>query len=394
MSIRLKVVLAITAVFVLGAAAVAVFMNQAYERNVNQAAIQSIARDRAVFEQLQADDTAKLAATSMGLEENDAYRDAFLAGDRDALLKVTAPLFDRLKSAYDITHWYFESVPEQGDIFLRVHKPAQFGDVLKRKTYLAASQGETQSAGLELGATAVALRVVRPYYDVDGKLIGYMELGQEIDKFLEEIEDQTGDDVGLLLVKEGMDSSGWAAMRTSAGLEDNWDAQNTYVLAATTDDEAAAEMAFDKPIEAVAEEGEVIGRFETAEGGTEVRGVFPIADAAGTRIGLIYVRHDITEAAAGLREDMLLVLGAVIAMLALVLLVVVLLMNGLVFGRLDRMIEGMEDISLRLAGGDLDVVYKNDGSKDEIGRFQTFFAQFIAMTASTLKQLVGEAKRG
>lgn len=393
MSIRVKVAAVITAVFVLGAVAVALFMGQYYDQRVEEAAMAAVSNDRAVFMQLQADDTAKLSSTALALAQNDAYREAYLAQDRERLLELASPVFEQLKADFDITHWYFESTADKGDVFLRVHKPAQFGDTLKRKTYLTAAETKAPSAGLELGATAVALRVVHPYYAADGTtVVGYMELGQEIEEFLGAIKSQTGDEVGLLLVKESMDSSGWAAMRTSAKLEDNWDDQPEYVLAAATDEAAADEMVFDRAVADVDAEGEIVGTFERADGSTVVRGVFPIEDAVGTRIGLVHVSHDITDTASALQGSVLKVLAAVVAMMVLVLFLVIVLMNRLVFGRLDAMIAGMEDISLRLMGGDFDVVYSADARKDEIGAFDRFFAQFLAVVTDALKQLSQRAQ--
>jgi len=207
MSIRAKVILWITVVFVVGAAAVALFMQQTYQANVQQAAQNALVQDARVFAQLEANETAKLSSTAFALETNDEYRAPFVAGDRAALVAKTEPVFAQLKKDFSITHWYFESTGESSTVFLRVHKPAQFGDALKRKTYLEAVKTSAAASGLELGATAVALRVVRPYYAADGTtLVGFMELGQEIEGFLTGIKEQTGDDVGLLLAKGSMDS--------------------------------------------------------------------------------------------------------------------------------------------------------------------------------------------
>jgi len=386
MSIRAKVILWITVVFVVGAAAVALFMQQTYQANVQQAAQNALVQDARVFAQLEANETAKLSSTAFALETNDEYRAPFVAGDRAALVAKTEPVFAQLKKDFSITHWYFESTGESSTVFLRVHKPAQFGDALKRKTYLEAVKTSAAASGLELGATAVALRVVRPYYAADGTtLVGFMELGQEIEGFLTGIKEQTGDDVGLLLAKGSMDSSGWAAMRESAKLDNNWEAQKDYVLAATTDPDAVDQMKFSGALDAVPDEGEILGEY-TVGGRQEVHGVFPVKDAAGARIGLIYVKHDITPVAVALRDSMIKVLGAVLAMLVIVLAVVIILMNSLVFGRLDHMIAGMEAISTRVAGGDFDVHFESSGKSDEIGKFEEFFAGFITLMASTLKQ--------
>jgi HAMP domain-containing protein len=60
-----------------------------------------------------------------------------------------------------------------------------------------------------------------------------------------------------------------------------------------------------------------------------------------------------------------------------------------VFRRLRRMTESMEDISMRVAGGDFDARFEPDGTSDEIGQFEDFFARFMDLVSATLKQLAG-----
>jgi HAMP domain-containing protein len=63
-------------------------------------------------------------------------------------------------------------------------------------------------------------------------------------------------------------------------------------------------------------------------------------------------------------------------------------METLVFRRLNKMIESIEDISVRVAGGDFDAHFVADGSMDEIGQFEQFFARFMDLISATLKSLI------
>jgi len=387
MSIRLKMVISIVIVFILGGVSVGLFMRQSYQTSVSAEAVRAVAVDQAAFKELEAADTLRLSAINLALQQNDTYRQAFLAKDRDKLAQLTSGVFGSLRGEYDMTHWYFEDQEPTSTVFLRVHKPEQFGDVLKRKTYLAASKDQTTSAGLELGATAVALRVVRPYYDTDGKtLIGYMETGQEIDSFLHSIQAQTGDVVGLLLSKSSMDSSSWAATRENQGLPDNWDDQKDYVLAGSTNPEFDDEMVIDKPLDSIDAKGELLREYE--EGSRlKIHAAFPMFDVEGDRIGAVWIEHDVTHLAGDLARSQMIVGGAVLAMLAVVMAIVIALMNRLIFGRLDSMIAHMQTVSTRVAGGDFEVEFKASGSTDEIGRFEDFFGKFITLVGQALKAL-------
>jgi methyl-accepting chemotaxis protein len=72
---------------------------------------------------------------------------------------------------------------------------------------------------------------------------------------------------------------------------------------------------------------------------------------------------------------------------------VYLLLQRLVFRRLQDMIGTMKDLSARLAGGDYDV-----GSAvcatgdDEVGRLEAFFGDFLRLVGRTLRDLSGRLK--
>jgi HAMP domain-containing protein len=51
------------------------------------------------------------------------------------------------------------------------------------------------------------------------------------------------------------------------------------------------------------------------------------------------------------------------------------------------MTSAIEDLSMRVAGGDFDAHFQPDGSSDEIGQFESFFARFMDLISATLKSL-------
>lgn len=388
MSIKLRMIIAVAIVFALGAAGIAVVMQRSYSSALEAASAQSVERAAVIFRELEAADTDKLAATVTGLADNPVYRDLFLAGDRDGLQRAAEPLFGRLRDEFRITHWYFETVGEKATVFLRVHRPEQHGDELTRATYLAAVESGSYGSGLELGKNAVALRVVYPMRSADGgEIVGFMELGQEIDRFLDQINEQTGDQVALLLLKEKMDEAAWSEYRAANGLDNNWGDNPDHVVAGATSDEVVADAAaFTGALADLPEQGRALGT-KTEGGSTIANGAFPVIDASGETIGAVFVEHDITGTAAALRGERTSVLGLVVAMLLAVVLIVGYLVDRLVFHRLSAMTEEMENISTRLVGGDFDVHYPLSGAKDEVGRFEEFFAHFITAIGSSFKQL-------
>jgi hypothetical protein len=56
------------------------------------------------------------------------------------------------------------------------------------------------------------------------------------------------------------------------------------------------------------------------------------------------------------------------------------------------MIEHMEDVGLRIAGGDYTVPELREESNDEIGQFEAFFVSFLSMLAGLLSESSKKAR--
>ena len=112
------------------------------------------------------------------LKSNKELEKSWLAKDRQKLLKISTPIYRKLNQTYRITHLYFPQV-ERVD-FLRVHNPKIHGDLILRYTLNKAVKSGLAFHGIELGPFGTfTLRVVVPWW-VNGELIGYIELGEEI----------------------------------------------------------------------------------------------------------------------------------------------------------------------------------------------------------------------
>jgi HAMP domain-containing protein len=383
LSIRATLVVAIAASMAAMAIAAGALVRAAGERNVERAAEQAVAAAAQALAAAERADVEKLDATLRVLSAHPGLREAFAARDRAGLLSLAAPVFEQLRAEHDITHLYF--LEPSGTCFLRVHRPELSGDVVARATFARAVETGRIGAGMELGRTAFALRVVRPWRGPDGSVVGYLELAEEIDHFLERMKAQTGDEYALLVGKAFLDDKAWVQERS--GGRNGWgDDPATVVVDTTTRDELA--FGFDGELSSVPERGLVLG--EMVQGGaTFVRGIVPVTDAARRRVGGVLVLHEIT----ALRDSMLAarrgIYGVILAVasgLGGFLLVVA---NRLVFRRLDRLIASMEDLSARLEAGDHDVVAPRPSADDELGRFEELFGRFLRSVARVLKERRG-----
>lgn len=389
LSIKVKIALAVIACLVAIAAANGILAAYGHERDMAYAGDQAVAVAARSFVSIERREIDKLSTTLDALVGEPAFAAALSLRDRDRLLEIAAPIFKELKARHKVTHWYFIDPAPARTVFLRVHRPELRGDVVDRQTLLAAVRTGDTAAGKELGQTAFALRTVRPFAP-QGKLLGYMELGQEIDDFLQRMKAETGDEYALVVQKRFLDPTAWAATRGER--RNNWGDDPDVVAVDTTTSEPGL-LGTSADVREVPDGGRTLGQVE--RGGRHfVRGVVPVLDAAGQRVGGLFVLHDVTALHDRLVSEQLkgaLLIGAV-AVVVLALLYV--LFEVLVFRRLSRMTHAMQRVSLRLAGGDYDVGGTLEPSApDEIGKFERFLASFLSTIGSTLKELEKRQRR-
>ncbi len=137
--------------------------------------------------------------------ENPQLQTQFLTHDREALYTEIASLYHDLEHNNDITHFYF--IETNGTILLRAHDLQRHSDTVQRYTYLKAKESMKPFHGLEFGIKKnYTLRVVHPWI-VDGRLIGYVELGKEVDVLMKELALQLGVEIYLGIFKDVYENS-------------------------------------------------------------------------------------------------------------------------------------------------------------------------------------------
>ena len=255
-----------------------------------------------------------------------------------------------------------------------------FGDRLNRFMDKEVERTHTLIAGNELAKAGFAVRILRPLYDSQGKLSGYIEFGEEISRFIQEMKTQTGDDYGLLLNKKFVDRKFWADSSGVLNRRDNWDDHANFVIADKTSASDSI-IQFQGDLAGVSGQGKVLERFTDGDS-VFVRGIFPVFDAANDTVGAMFVVRDISSVYVSMRRTQnLLVLSSVFA-LSLGAFLILTLLNRLVFRRLTHIIV----VATRVVGGDFESKIQVD-SNDEIGQFEQLFEQFrcifVDLLAST-----------
>ncbi|MES9962079.1 MAG: diguanylate cyclase [Candidatus Sedimenticola sp. 20ELBAFRAG] len=191
---------------------------------------QSVARD--FYEKSVLNDANALRAVMDALLRDQKLSEIFTEYDRNSLFAYTETLFKELKRDYNVTHFYFTK-PDRVN-FLRVHAPGRHGDRIDRVTTLRAEQNGALSYGVELGPLGTfTLRVVSPWHDRQtGKLVGYLELGMEIDHVINRLRDIFGYDVVVVIHKRYLNREKWEDGMRVLGRTADWDRFPSVVMSA------------------------------------------------------------------------------------------------------------------------------------------------------------------
>jgi hypothetical protein len=175
-------------------------------------------------------DSRLLQAIMNNLQRDPTLQAALASRDRQRLLANTGKLFDNLRNDVDITHFYFSN-PDRINL-LRVHAPDRYGDRIDRITALAAEKTAAPSVGVELGPLGtLTLRLVAPWHqETTRQLLGYVELGMEIDHVLQKLRHFFGVEVFVLIDKRYLDRRQWEEGMRILGHKPDWDRFSTVVL--------------------------------------------------------------------------------------------------------------------------------------------------------------------
>jgi len=180
-------------------------------------------------------DVRVLSAAMAVISRDAAMKTALARGDRAALLNLSAPLSADLRNRFGITHFYF-SGPDRVNL-LRAHQPERHGDVINRFTTREAERTGSTAYGVELGPLGTfTLRLVTPWYeDKDPRrLIGYVELGMEIDHVLGRVQGFTGTAALVLVAKKYLRRADWESGMRMLGRNPEWDRFPDVVLSSDT----------------------------------------------------------------------------------------------------------------------------------------------------------------
>lgn len=145
-------------------------------------------------------DTMLMLGLMEQLEKDQKIINFYKQNDRESLYNYLLSTYKSYNKRYDITHFYIHKINKQN--FIRMHNKDKHSDFIDRATLGSASKNLKLSSGIEFGILHnLTLRVVLPWF-VNGKLIGYIELGKEIDKLTPRLAKSASVDIIFSVKKE------------------------------------------------------------------------------------------------------------------------------------------------------------------------------------------------
>jgi PAS domain S-box-containing protein len=171
---------------------------------------------------------AQLLKTQLDTIVHDpALMKAWQDKDFGALTVLAKPFFERLKQDYGISHYYF--IEPDRTCFLRVHQPERRGDLIDCYTLRTAERSGEDSWGVELGHLSTLTLSYDHPVKIDGKIIGYLELGMESGRFFPELAREIGMESLMVLRKNYTTQEKFEAGRKIFGFSGQWETYPDYV---------------------------------------------------------------------------------------------------------------------------------------------------------------------
>ncbi len=224
------------------------------------------------------------------LSDNPQLQNLMLNRDRSGLLQASEPTYKWLLEEMQISHIYFHN-PDK-TVFLRVHNPPRYGDRISRHTLQQAAQTGFPTHGIELGPLGTfTLRTVVPWRQ-KGKLIGYLELGQEIELLINSFFEQQKTELFLTINKQHLVRDQWETGVRILGKAADWNQFTNKVV---------VQMSNPEMLPALREtlERDDIHPAHTIKieyNGHQYQGLsLPLPDTTRRDIGEFLVLHDVTD---------------------------------------------------------------------------------------------------
>lgn len=287
-------------------------------------------------------DAQQMASLIEVISHDTSLMESLERKDRGALLQKSSALFKQLREESHITHFYFTAADRVN--IVRIHNPPEFGDTINRYTTMEALRTGKLFYGVELGKYGLfTLRVVKPVFN-DGKLIGFIELGREIEYIISEIKRVMGVDLYVTYFKSLINREQWEKGMRLMGRTPDWNSFNNVILAEATITPSANEIGLLQDAESRKHIGDM-KQHEYVDGNGDIfTFATPLKDVAGKEVGDLWIHMNFSATSQVARDYIrtIAIAGALLVMLLMAFLY-------LILGRVQHAIRNYRNLSLEEA---------------------------------------------
>ena len=284
--------------------------NKNLEQNVS-ASIKSVER---LYKANIEYDIEKMEGALLYIKDNQEIQKAWKNRNQDRLYSLCLKNFSSLQQNQKITHLYFIDLDKK--VFLRVHNPKKSGDILTRATITESLKTHKRSVGVEFGIHHnFTLRNVHPWF-IDGKLTGFIEMGEEIDHILPSVAKMLGTEVFATFNKKLLSREKWEKGIALYGHDTRWHILEESVLIGKTMDRIP--VGLDQYLNRQDETDKVLFKFQEHDK-KYIGGFVNLEDVKNEKVGKLVVLKDVTLQRKAVNNYILLVLVAGTILLLLVM---------------------------------------------------------------------------
>ena len=218
---------------------------------------------------------------------------ALREGNSRALFVQWHGIFEKMKEENGLTHFYF--MDKNRVCLARIHNPIKKGDVIDRFTALEAEWSRKISSGIEVGPMGtLTLRVVQPVI-VDNELIGYIELGKEIEDVIKHLHFQSDIQLAVVLHKEYLNRAAWEEGMRLLSREGNWNLfKNDALVYSSMEKIPQPFLALINDSTGIQYKLQELDKEVYAEGKTYRVSMVELKDVSGKEVGNLFIMNNIT----------------------------------------------------------------------------------------------------
>lgn len=251
-----------------------------------------------------------LAMSAFAIAVDSRVQDALKAKDAELIPVDYQHMFETLQQEQSLTHFLF--LDKERICLKRLHKPDLVGGKIERLAAQEAERTGKAAWGIDKGlAGKASLRSFQPVFDDQQTLVGYIELGTEIDRILRELQIPDGVEIALSIRKDAMRQVDWQEGMPQVSPMDGWERLSNSVIVyeskgrlpdvfAQLLDHNLSEDHYNQPLWNIV----VAGKNWNVT-------VSPLADSSGREVGDILIMSDTTNLKASFRRDI--TLGGIIS---------------------------------------------------------------------------------